>query len=258
MSDLEDSSTSYADVSDDFNSFEHSEISSLHADLLADVEESIVTKSTPSSPSRLAFRDISPVRTASAPVSPHSVASTVNYPRSSSVKNLVSKFEFVKPSIMAANAKKEAADFVRKISYAKGWVTRSLNKLETLLLAGNDVLDPSEFRKQSDQLQDQFDKLLDLQISIGDIYAKHNAEAQFKVISEEIDLIISTSTLKLNDYALKVNRGAAALPPDQITKAELLTAMSQMGHEHVKKIRPCIDPLFENQVFSGHVVFSKM
>ena len=113
MSDFEDSSISYADVSDDINSLEQSEISSLHASLLADVEESIVTetKSTPSSPSRLALREISPVRTASAPVSPRSVDSTVfNFPRSSSVKNLVSKFDCFNPSIMAANAKKEAAD----------------------------------------------------------------------------------------------------------------------------------------------------
>ena len=111
MSDFEDSSTSYADVSDDITSLEQSEISSLHASLLADVEESIVTetKSTPSSPSRLALRDISPVRTASAPVSPHSPGSTV-IPRSSSVKILVSKFESNLPSIMAENAKKEDAD----------------------------------------------------------------------------------------------------------------------------------------------------
>ena len=37
MSNFEDSSTSYADVSDDITSLEQSEISSLHASLLADV-----------------------------------------------------------------------------------------------------------------------------------------------------------------------------------------------------------------------------
>ena len=145
MSDLEDNITSYSDVLEDITPEERLEFTSLHASLLSDVEgELLVTdaKSAPTSPSRLAFREISPIRTTStsAPTSPSRLGLFVL--RASSVQALVSKFDTHTPSIMAEAAKQEAADQVRKISSAKGWITRSLKKLETLRIAGNDTIDP--------------------------------------------------------------------------------------------------------------------
>ena len=229
MSNLEHNITSYFDEYENVTLEEQLELSSLHASLISDVEgEYIVTevKSAPSSPSSLAFRDISPLRTSSTPSSPSRHGSSV-IPRTSSVKALVSQFNNNQPSIMADKAKKEAADSLRKISYCKGWVTKYFNQLDTLLITGEDTLNPNEFKSISDKLQIQFDKMLSLRDSIGDVYAKHNVEAQGKVILEDIETCLNNFYQKVKDLALKVDRGgAAALVPenDNITKAELLQA----------------------------------
>ena len=236
MSDSEDI-TSYSNE-DNITHDDHLEFSSLHASLISDVEgEEIVIEynSAPSSPSSLAFRDISPLRTASAPSSPARSGSSV-IPRTSSVKALVDRFEINPPSIMASNAKKEAAEDIRKIGHCKGWVTRYLNKLETLLVSGKDVLDSIDFKSVSEQIETQCDKILTYRNSIDDIYATHNADAAFKTVYDDIDLFLINTNQKVNDYALKVARGAEQVvpAPDNITKAELLKAMSQLGNEHIK------------------------
>ena len=221
MSDSEDI-TSYSNEDNNITHEDQLEFSSLHASLISDVEgEDIVTevKSAPSSPSSLAFRDISPLRTASAPSSPSRSGSSV-IPRTSSVKALVSQFENNPPSIMAGNARKEAADDMRKIGHCKGWITRYFNKLETLLIASNDVLDSNEFKTLSDQLQVQFDKMLAYRDSVNDVYAKHNTDVPFKLIYDDIELCLNNSYQKVKDYALKVARGAAPVVPvnDNIIK----------------------------------------
>ena len=153
MSDPEDI-TSYSNEDSYTTQDDQLEFSSLHASLIFDVEgeESVIEyNSAPSSPSSLAFRDISPLRTASAPSSPARSGPSV-IPRTSSVKALVSHFENP-PSIMTGNAKKEAAEDIRKIGHCKGWVTRYFNKLEALLVSGNDVLDSIEFKGVSEQIE---------------------------------------------------------------------------------------------------------
>ena len=220
MSDSEDI-TSYSNE-DNITHDDHLEFSSLHASLISDVEgEEIVIEynSAPSSPSSLAFRDISPLRTASAPSSPARSGSSV-IPRTSSVKALVDQFEINPPSIMASNAKKEAAEDIRKIGHCKGWVTRYLNKLETLLVSGKDVLDSIDFKSVSEQIETQCDKILTYRNSIDDIYAKHNADTAFKIVFEDIDLFLTNTNQKVNDYAQKVARGAEQVVPvpDNIIK----------------------------------------
>ena len=98
--------TSYSNEDNNITHEDQLEFSSLHASLISDVEGediAIEFNSAPSSPSSLALRDISPLRTASVPSSPRSGSSVL--PRTSSVKALVNQFEN-NPSIMAANAKK--------------------------------------------------------------------------------------------------------------------------------------------------------
>ena len=86
MSDSEDNITSYSNVSQEITLEERLEFSSLHASLLSDVEDQLLVTdagSVPTSPSLLAFREISPIRTTStsAPTSPSRFGSFV--PRAS-------------------------------------------------------------------------------------------------------------------------------------------------------------------------------
>ena len=236
MSDSEDI-TSYSNEDNNITHEDQLEFSSLHASLISDVEGediAIEFNSAPSSPSSLALRDISPLRTASAPSSPSRSGSSV-LPRTSSVKALVNQFEN-NPSIMAANAKKEAAEDIRKIGHCKGWVTRYFNKLETLLVSSNDVLDPIEFKNVSEQIEAQCDKIITYRNSVDDIYANHSAEAAFKSVYDDIELYLTNSNQRVNAYAQKVARGAGVVAPvnENISKAELLKAMSQLGNEHIK------------------------
>ena len=91
MSDTEEEETCFNVTTSD----EKLEISSLHTSLLVDVEwQPLVdgSRSVPTSPSRLAFRESSPIRTisASAPTSPISLSSIV--PRACSVRSLIGHF----------------------------------------------------------------------------------------------------------------------------------------------------------------------
>ena len=165
MSDAEDDITCFNETTSE----ERLEISSLHASLLFDIEwQPLVdeTRSVPTSPSRLAFRESSPIRTtsASAPTSPSRLGSFV--PRAYSVRALISKFDTNTPSIMAEAAKLEAKDQARKISSAKGWVTRSLKQLETLRIATDDKIDPFKFQSLAEQIQKQFYTILSLTLQI--------------------------------------------------------------------------------------------
>ena len=128
------------------------EISSLHASLLSECEDPetvSVVQSAPSTPvaDRQSAFDL--FRSRSLQSSPTDLGSGV---KTSSVKDLVNIFETPNFSNMAdAKAKSESAVYLNKIRYAKGWITRSLNSLQTALLAGSDKLDPNVFKKHNDQ-----------------------------------------------------------------------------------------------------------
>ena len=165
MSDTEEEETCFNVTTSD----EKLEISSLHSSLLVDVEWQLLvdgSRSVPTSPSRLAFRESSLIRTtsASAPTSPTSLSSIV--PRAYSVRSLISHFETTAPSIMADEAKLESKDQARKISAAKVWITRRLKQLETMRIATNGKLDPFKFQSLAEQIQKQSDTILALTRSL--------------------------------------------------------------------------------------------
>ena len=231
-----------SEESDDLTVDERSELLSLHSDLLNSVENLVtVSVSAPSSPVNLFSREVSPVRSASAHTSPR-FGSVIH--RTSSVRDLVAKFDSHTTSSMAESAKKEAAPLVRKISNAKGWITRSLNKLETLRIATQDEIDPVKFETHSNQIENQCDKIVEQQQAIGDIYLKHNAETQFERISEDLDNYVTSIQNDLKEYAAKVSRSdpGDSVSSDNITKSELLKAMSQIGSDNIKVKLDC--PIF--------------
>ena len=142
----------------DLDKLELTEISSLHAELLLECEEFEPVSSVQSAPSTpVAARQgtLDLFRSRSLHSSPTNLGSGV---RTSSVKDLVNKFEISKSLNMAeVKAKSESAFSLGKIDYAKRWVTRILNSLQTALLAGGDKLDLNEFNKHNAQVQDQCD-----------------------------------------------------------------------------------------------------
>ena len=84
-------------------------------------------------------------------------------------------------------AKGESASNLNKIGYAKRWITRSLNLLQTALLAGGDKLEPNDFNKHKNQFQKQCDKILFYCQTIGDTYAKHKVQTHFEPINTDVD-----------------------------------------------------------------------
>ena len=139
-----------SEESDNLTVDDRSELLSLNSELLNSVENLVaLSVSAPSSPVNLFSREVSPVRPASALSSPR-FGSVVH--RTSSVKDLVVRFDSQTTSSMAASAKKEAAPLVRQISHAKGWITRSLNKLDRLATATQDAIDPVKLETHSEQI----------------------------------------------------------------------------------------------------------
>ena len=68
------------------------------------------------------------------------------------------------------------------------------------------------------------------------IYFKHKAGSEFKPISDSISNAIDRAQEKLNDFAAKAKGqvAVAGLPPEQVTMAELLDVMTQMGNNSIK------------------------
>ena len=108
-----------------------------------------------------------------------------------------------------------------------------MKALEISHLAGN--LDADVFKEQNAKVNVQVEKLMNLDADIGNVYRKHNAEEHFKSISDGIIVAINTADDNLIVYAQKVPKGpaAAAAAADQVTKADLLKAMTQMGNNSI-------------------------
>ena len=134
--------------------------------------------------------------------------------------------------MIEVKAKSESAFSLGKIDYAKRWVTRILNTLQTALLAGGDKLDLTVFNKHNAQFQDQCDKILALVQVIGDIYAKHKVQTHFETISNNIDDYLEQKQIELNAFAAKVDGGAS--PEAPISRADLLAALTLPTQEHIK------------------------
>ena len=150
--------------SDNLTVDERSELLSLHSDLLNSIENLVtVSVSAPSSPVNLFSREVSPVRSASAHTSPR-FGSVIH--RTSSVKDLVAKFDSHTPFSMADAAKKEAAPLVRKITTAKGWITRRLHQLDVLVIANSDEIDPADFKSLSKQVNSQCDQIMVIRLQL--------------------------------------------------------------------------------------------
>ena len=231
-----------SEESDNLTVDDRSELLSLNSELLNSVENLVaLSVSAPSSPVKLFSREVSPVRPASALSSPR-FGSVVH--RTSSVKDLVVRFDSQTTSSMAASAKKEAAPLVRQISYAKGWITRSLKKLDRLATATEDAIDPVKLETHSEQVETQCDKIVEYQQAIGEIYVKFKAEDEFNTISDDLVNYVDSIQDKLKVYATKVFRPELddSVSEDNITKAELLKAMSQIGSNNVKVKLDC--PIF--------------
>ena len=231
-----------SEESDNLTVDDRSELLSLNSELLNSVENLVaLSVSAPSSPVNLFSREVSPVRPASALSSPR-FGSVVH--RTSSVKDLVVRFDSQTTSSMAASAKKEAAPLVRQISYAKGWITRSLKKLDRLATATEDAIDPVKLEIHSEQVETQCDKIVEYQQAIGEIYVKFKAEDEFNTISDDLVNYVDSIQDKLKVYATKVSRPELddSVSEDNITKAELLKAMSQIGSNNVKVKLDC--PIF--------------
>ena len=220
----------------DSEELQESEISLLHTSLLLECEnlESVTeTHSAPSTPAlerRGAF-DFS--RPRSLQSSPTSIRSSV---KTTSVKDLIQLFDYSKT--MADKARNEAAEYFKQIGHAKKWLTRNLNNLESaLLLGGNNKIDPSSYKFYSDKILTQFEKVVKNQIALEDIYAKNKASPQFEPIGKELDKYLKDTQDELNVFPARVDYPAAAgvLPAsEQVSKAELLAAVSHQGQEQIK------------------------
>ena len=219
-----------------------SEISSLHTSLLLECEnlESVnTTLSAPSTPVSVRGGAFDFSRPRSLQSSPTSVRSIVKTP---SVKDLIQFFDHPKISKMAEKAKNEAAGYLKQISHAKKWVTRSLNNLASALqVGGNNKIDHSSYELYSNQIITQHNKIVTNQIAIEDIYAKLNVSAQYDPIGNELDKYLKDTQDELNVFAARVDTPAAGVLPatEQVSKAELLAAMSFQGQEQIKVSIEC-------------------
>ena len=226
MSESEEEPVSFKDVEEDISFQDRSEIESLKSSLISslDGESVIETQSAPSSPRRALLSALPFEQTTSAPTSPVRFGSTV-VPRTSSVKDLVVQFETLCiPKMGDPNAAaSEAVTMLRQLSTAKGWITRYVKALEVSHLAGN--LDADVFKEQFAKVNAQLDKLMNLNTDIGNVYRKHNAEENFKDISDGITAAINTAEEHMRDYADKVPKGPVP--------ADLLNAMTQMGNNSI-------------------------
>ena len=133
------------------------------------------------------------------------------------------------------SAIREAARPIGRVTAAKAWITRHLKTLTVLENAG--TLNGPEFTKVFDKVQYQIDKLIDLDGIVGEIYSKYDVSSEFEPISKGITDAIDRAQVILDEFAVKAKGqvvAVAGVSPDQISKADLLEVMTQMGNNSIK------------------------
>ena len=141
------------------------------------------------------------------------------------------------------SAVREAAREMGKVKSAKAWITRHLRTLTVIENAG--TLNATEFTKVFDKVQLQIDKLIDLDGIVSEIYCKYEVSSDFEPISKGITDAIDRAQALLDAFAAKAKGQVAAVVganPEQISKADLLEVMTQMGNNSIKVNVDC--PLF--------------
>ena len=138
------------------------------------------------------------------------------------------------------SAVREAAREMGKVKSAKAWITRHLKALTVLENAG--TLNGPEFTKVFDKVHLQIDKLMDLDGIVSEIYCKYDASSDFEPISLGITDAIDRAQVLLDEFAAKAKGQVVAVVgalPEQISKADLLEVMTQMGNNSIKVSVDC-------------------
>ena len=133
------------------------------------------------------------------------------------------------------SAIREAAQEMGKVKSAKAWITRHLKALTVLETAG--TLNGPEFTKVFDKVQLQIDKLIDSDGIVSEIYSKYKVSSEFEPISKGITDAIDRAQVLLDEFAAKAKGQVVAVagtPPEQISKADLLDVVTQMGNNSIK------------------------